>query len=70
MSTPIVNFNTTNSGFSLKNIGIGALELYLLVSMPLVFITFLAWYGVSKWEKRQAKKEQERQVTPEKSGMV
>jgi hypothetical protein len=68
MSTPIVKFNTTKSGFNLKNIGIGALELYLLVSLPLVCITFLAWYGVSKWEKRQAKKEKERQAILGKPG--
>lgn len=60
MSTPIVKFDSTKSGFSAKNIGVGALELYIVVSVPLVLFTFLAWYGVSRWEKRQANKEQER----------
>lgn len=70
MSTPIVRFDSIDSGFSLKNVGLGALELYLVVSVPLVFFTFFAWYGVSWWEKRRASQEQERQRNEETTEKV
>ncbi|KAK3645603.1 hypothetical protein LTR56_009043 [Elasticomyces elasticus] len=55
MSTPLVTFaeDPHASTFSLRNIGVGALGLYLLVSLPLVFFTLLTWYGVHKWEQRR-----------------
>ena len=53
MSTPIVNFAPGNSEFSDKNIGFGALELYIAISLPLMGLTFVAWYFVYWWEKRK-----------------
>jgi hypothetical protein len=57
MSTPIVDFDSTKAGFSLRNIGVGALQLYLLISVPLVALTFLAWWVTARWEKRRSKLE-------------
>ena len=30
-----------------------ALRVYLTISLPLVFVTVLAWYGVYQWETRK-----------------
>lgn len=57
MSTPIVHFNKTNPDFSIKNIGFGALKLYLAASLPLVLITLLAWWAMRVREKRSEKME-------------
>ena len=56
MSTPIVQFDNEGSGFSGQNIGFGALELYVAVSLPLMCLTFVAWYFVYWREKRKDKK--------------
>ena len=58
MSTPIIAFDNGSSGtpenFSLtKNVGYGALKLYLAFSLPCVALTFLVWVAVYKWEKRR-----------------
>ncbi|KAF7187457.1 Mitogen-activated protein kinase kinase 2 [Pseudocercospora fuligena] len=56
MSTPIVAFKDGAVGFSGQNIGSGALKLYLIVSLPLMSITLLAW-GFMIWrEKHRVKK--------------
>ncbi|CAK4030411.1 Hypothetical predicted protein [Lecanosticta acicola] len=52
MSTPIVNFDAPTSGFSLNNIGVGALELYLVVSLPLLCVTVLLWIAWYLHERR------------------
>lgn len=60
MSTPLVDFDDegpSSSTFSWKNVGVGALKLYLAISLPLIFLTFLAWYAVYWWEKRREEKE-------------
>ena len=56
MSTPIVNFKTDKSTFGVTNIGLGALKLYLVISLPLVLITLLAWGLFSLHEKRKERK--------------
>lgn len=53
MSTPIVNFDHVEAGFGGQNIGSGALKLYLAVSLPLMFLTFLGWYLVYWRERRR-----------------
>ncbi|KAK5729694.1 hypothetical protein LTR17_011771 [Elasticomyces elasticus] len=62
MSTPLVTFaeDPHASTFSLRNIGVGALGLYLVVSLPLVFLTLLTWYGVHKWEQRREQQKLEK----------
>ena len=61
----MVKFDSTHSGFSLENIGLGALQLYVVISLPLVCLTFLAWFVV----KRRAKQAEERCAAP-KDGEV
>lgn len=51
MSTPIVAFKDGAVGFSGQNIGSGALKLYLIVSLPLMSITLLAW-GFMIWREK------------------
>lgn len=60
MSTPIVNFDKNKHDFSIKNIGFGALKLYLVISLPLVVVTLLAWWAVSLREDYKDKKEREK----------
>lgn len=60
MSTPIVNFDKNKQDFTSKNIGFGALKLYLAISLPLVVITLLAWWAVSLREDYKDKKEREK----------
>ena len=51
MSTDI--FNATNTGPFGNTIELGALRLYITISLPLVVMTLLAWYGVYWWETRK-----------------
>ena len=60
MSTDIVGFQTTKTGRSKSFVELAALQLYLAISLPLVFVTLVAWYGVYWWETR---KETRRQAT-------
>lgn len=53
MSTPIVSFDNGSASFSGQNIGIGALQLYIAASLPLVILTFLGWWLVYWWESRR-----------------
>jgi hypothetical protein len=54
MSTPMVNFKPTDTTFSLRNLGVGALTLYLAISVPLVILTFLGWWRISEREKKRS----------------
>lgn len=51
MSTDI--FRPTDKGRFSEDVQLGALKLYIAISLPLVFITLLAWYGVYWWETRK-----------------
>ena len=51
MSTDI--FKNTDKGRFGDGVDLGALKLYIAISLPLVFITLLAWYGVYWWETRK-----------------
>lgn len=53
MSTDI--FRATNTGQSGNTVQLGALRLYIAVSLPLVMVTMLGWYGVYWWETRKEK---------------
>ena len=53
MSTDIVRFPNTNAGPFEGFFSRGALKLYLLISLPLVVITLVGWYGFYHWEIRQ-----------------
>jgi hypothetical protein len=58
MSTPIVHFGPNSSGFSSQNIGTGALQFFLVISLPLMCLTFAAWYFVYLRERHRANREE------------
>jgi hypothetical protein len=71
MSTPIVNFpNKNEADFSFGNIGVGALKLYLAISLPLVLLTLVAWGVFSFREKRREKRKKSAEAISEKESMV
>lgn len=53
MSTDIVHFESKTISRSGKSFQLGALELYFEISIPLMVLTLLAWYGVYWWETRK-----------------
>ncbi|KAF2764908.1 hypothetical protein EJ03DRAFT_223120 [Teratosphaeria nubilosa] len=63
MSTPIVDFSTSSSGFSGHNIGYGALQFFIVVSIPLMCLTFAAWYVVHWREKRRERHRDEENLS-------
>jgi hypothetical protein len=56
MSTDIIHFYTTDAGESQTVYQKGALQLYLAISLPLMLLTFTAWYGVYWWVNRKDQK--------------
>ena len=66
MSTPMVSFPTAKPGFSLKNIRIGALELFLALALPLLVGTFVGWRIVHNREQRKGKNSQSAPLDLEK----
>jgi len=56
MSTDIIHFHTTDTGESQSVYQWSALQLYLAISLPLMFLTFTAWYGVYWWVNRKDEK--------------
>lgn len=59
MSTPIVTFEPGSPKLADRNIAVGALQFYLVVSLPLVLLTFVAWYVVYWRENRKEKQRRE-----------
>lgn len=55
MSTDIIRFQSTEAGTAERVVQPKAIHFYLMVSLPLVFGTFLAWYGVYLWETHKEK---------------
>lgn len=53
MSTDIVNFHPSSVRISESAVSFAALRLYVALSLPLMFITFIAWYGVYWWVSRK-----------------
>ena len=49
MSTDIVRWNSDNDGHSVRVVSSGALWLYLIITLPLMVVTFAGWYGVYWW---------------------
>lgn len=58
MSTDI--FKATNKGKFGNAVELGALKMYVMISLPLVVVTLLAWYGFYWWETRNEKLEMKR----------
>ena len=59
MSTDIVHWDQTN-GISSQVFQLGALKVYLAVSLPLMLVTFVVWYVFGLLEKRNQKRNKER----------
>lgn len=53
MSTDI--FRATDAGQFGNSVQLGALRLYIAISLPLMVVTMLAWYCVYWWETRKQK---------------
>lgn len=53
MSTDIIRFEKDNAGKSSKIFQLGAIQLYLAITLPLTFLVFVAWYGVYWWVDRK-----------------
>ena len=53
MSTDIVHWDTGNDGKSVKNFQLGALQIYLAISLPFMLATFGIWYGFHWLERRK-----------------
>jgi hypothetical protein len=56
MSTDIIKYTTTSAGRPERVLHLDALRLYLAITLPMMFVTFAAWYGVSWWANREEKK--------------
>ena len=52
MSTDMIQFAKANVGPFGSLFSVGALGLYLLISLPLVIITLSGWYLFYRWELR------------------
>lgn len=66
MSTDIVHFPDANAGPFESLFSLGALQLYLLISLPLVVVTLVGWYVFYLWEIRQ----KDRTAKPEEPNRV
>ncbi|KAI9866764.1 MAG: hypothetical protein M1813_000706 [Trichoglossum hirsutum] len=55
MSTDIIRFQTDQTGEPSRTFRLGALQLFLAITVPLMFVSFLAWYGVYWWVDRKDK---------------
>ncbi|CAG8952521.1 hypothetical protein HYFRA_00009625 [Hymenoscyphus fraxineus] len=53
MSTDIVKFETDDRGISQKVFHLDALQLFMMIALPLMLSTFAAWYGVYWWIDRK-----------------
>jgi hypothetical protein len=55
MSTDIIQFQKTETGKSKEIFQLGALQIYLAITVPMMLITFGSWYGVYAWVDRKEK---------------
>jgi hypothetical protein len=60
MSTDIVTFPAGDANQSQRLVSYAALELYFEISLPLMVVTFAAWYGFYWWEMRKERLESKR----------
>ena len=62
MSTDIIKFQNAGPDTSEQVVQLKAVKFYLMVSLPLVFGVFIAWYAVYLWETRKEKMNKGRTV--------
>jgi len=60
MSTDIVSFKTGEDGQSRKVFQWHALQLFLAICLPMMFVVFVAWYGVYWWVDQKEAEHQQR----------
>ena len=68
MSTDIVQFQGSEPG--LEDFQLGALKLYIYISVPLMVLTFAAWGVIYKLETWKAEKKKKKAIEKEKSEEV
>jgi hypothetical protein len=62
MSTDIVHWQTPAPGELEKVVSSGAIEIFLVVTVPCMILTFAGAYGFYRWSKRRERKEMDRQA--------
>lgn len=62
MSTDIVHWQTPEIGGVEKVVSSGAIEVFLVVTIPCMLFTFAAAYGFYRWSKRHEQKEMDRRA--------
>ena len=62
MSTDIVHWQTPAPGGLEEVVSRGAIEVFLVVTIPCMILTFGAAYGFYRWSHRYERKEQDRQA--------
>jgi TRAP-type C4-dicarboxylate transport system permease large subunit len=63
MSTDIVQYQLTDAGKSEEIFQLGALQLYMAITVPLMVITFGAWYGVYWFvDRKEAARDQKKKL--------
>ncbi|KIM97239.1 hypothetical protein OIDMADRAFT_130241 [Oidiodendron maius Zn] len=55
MSTDIIQYQVSADGKSQEVFQLGALQLYLAITLPMMLLTFASWYGVYIWVDRKEK---------------
>ena len=61
MSTDIIKFQRTGpGGVTEKTISVGAINIFLAATLPLTFLTFVAWGLFYQFSKRKDRKEKEK----------
>jgi hypothetical protein len=66
MSTDIVQFQDSNGGPGPEVFQWPALRLYIIISIPLMVVTFAAWGIIYKWESWKAEKKRRKVLDEEK----
>ncbi len=56
MSTDIIVTKSAGRGKSVQAVQLDALRLYVAISLPLMLVTFAAWWFVYWWSKRNEEK--------------
>ena len=61
MSTDIVQWQTVPGGLE-KVVSLGAIEIFLVITIPCMILTFAGAYGFYRWSKWREQKQMDRQA--------
>ncbi|RFU28625.1 hypothetical protein B7463_g7720, partial [Scytalidium lignicola] len=70
MSTSIVQWDRNADGESKENFQMAALKVYLIITVPLMVVSFGAWYGVYWWVDRKERNKSKEMVQKGNKDMV